>query len=91
MTTKYIRLLRSSADGWDSWGLLAPLGDLLKGLGERIDDGGGFAWAEALEGDVGGLVGFFGCVPEADDDAVVREVGADALADGSCLGEGEGW
>ena len=32
----------------------------------------------------------FGWVPEADDDAVEGKVGADALADGAGLGEGEG-
>ena len=40
--------------------------------------------------EVGGLVGVFDRVPEADDDAVVWKVDADALTDGAGLGEGEG-
>ena len=67
-----------------------PLGDLLEGLGESVDDDGGFAAAEALDGVFGGLVGIFGGVPETDDDAVVGKVRADALADGAGLREGEG-
>ena len=65
--------------------LVVPVGDLLKGLGEGVDDDVGFAAAEALDGLFGGLVGVVGGVPEADDDAVVGKVRADALADGSGL------
>ena len=50
-------------DGGASGGLLAPEGDLPDGLGESVDDDGGFADAEALDGEVGGLVWIFGCVP----------------------------
>lgn len=70
-------------------GGLGPVGDLLEGLGQGVDDDGGFAAAEAFNGEFGGLVGVFGWVPETDDDAVVGEMGADALTDGSGLGEGE--
>ena len=70
--------------------MLAPLSDLLKCLSESGDDESWSAVAEALDGEVGGLVGIFGGVPQADDDAVVGQVQADALADGAGLGEGEG-
>jgi hypothetical protein len=66
------------------------VGDLLQGLGQGADNDVGFAAAEAFDGELGGLVGVFGWVPEADDDAVVGEMRADALTDGSGLGEGEG-
>ncbi len=71
-------------------GLLGPVEDLAQGLGQGVDDYCGFACSEALDGEFGGLVGVFAGVPKADDDAVVGEVVADALADGSGLGEGEG-
>jgi hypothetical protein len=74
--------------------LLLPLGDLLEGLGEGVDDYVGVAGTEALDGVLGGLVGGLGGivdgVPEADADAIGREVGADALTDGAGLREGEG-
>ncbi len=70
--------------------LLMPLRDLLEGLGECVDDDGGFAAAEAFDGLLGGLVGIVGGVPEANDDAVFRQVRTNALADGAGLGEGEG-
>jgi len=62
-----------------------PLRDLLEGLGESVDDDSRFAAAEALNGLLGGLVGIVGGVPEANDDAVVGQVCANALADGSSL------
>ena len=71
--------------------MLAPKCDLPEGLSESVNNDGGFAAAEALDAKVVGLIGVFGGVPEADDDAVLGKVGADALADGSGLGEGEGW
>ena len=52
-------------------GRLGPEGDLLKGLGEGVHDGVGLAVAEALDGQLGGLFGVFGGVPQANDDAVV--------------------
>jgi len=67
--------------------LVVPLSDLLKGLVEGVDDDVGFAAAEALNGLLGGLVEVVGVVPEADDDAVVRQVRTDALADGASLRE----
>jgi hypothetical protein len=76
--------------GGISGGLLTPDGDLPEGLSESADDDGGFAVAEALDGEVGSLVGVVGGVPEADHDAIVGQVQADALADGAGLGEGEG-
>jgi len=72
-------------------GFLVPVCYLTNRFGEGVDDDGGLADAEAFDAEVGGLVGVFGGVPEADDDAVAGKVGADALADGSGLGEGEGW
>jgi hypothetical protein len=71
-------------------GGLRPVGDLLQGLGQGAHDDVGFAAAEAFDGELGGLVGVFSWVPEADDDAVVGEMRADALTDRSGLGEGEG-
>ena len=71
-------------------GLSMPLRDMPDGLSEGVDDDGGFAVAEALDGEVVGLVGVVGGVPKADDDAVVGKVRADTLADGAGLGEGEG-
>jgi hypothetical protein len=71
-------------------GGLGPIGDLPDGLGEGDNDDVGSAVAEALDGEFGGLVGVFGRVPKADDDAVVGQMGADALADGAGLREGEG-
>ena len=68
---------------------LGPAGDLYEGLGEGVDDDVGFSAAEAFDGEFGGF-GIFGGIPEADDDAVVGHVGADALAEGSGLREGEG-
>lgn len=62
--------------------------DLLEGLREGVDDDVGFAAAKALDGEVG-LVGFFGGVPEANDDAVVGQVCPNALTDGAGLREGE--
>ena len=62
-----------------------PVCDLLECLGEGVDDDGGFAVAEALDEEFRGLVGIFGWAPEADDNAVVGQVGADALADGAGL------
>lgn len=56
-----------------------------------MNDYGGFAAAEALDGLLGALLGIVGGVPKTNDDAVVGQVRADALADGSCLREGEGW
>ena len=67
-----------------------PVRDLLECLGEGGDDDVGFAAAEAFDELFGGLVGIVGGVPEADDDAVVRQMRTDALADGAGLGEGEG-
>ena len=64
-----------------------PVIDLFEGLGEGVDDDSGSSVAEALDGEVGGLVGIVGGVPETDDDAIVGKVGADALADGPGLGE----
>ena len=69
---------------------LGPVGDLLQSLGEGVDDDVGLADAEALDGQLGSLFGVFGTVPQADDDAVVGQVRANALADGSGLREGEG-
>ena len=40
--------------------LVAPDSDLPEGLSESADDDGGFAVAEALDGEVGGLVGVVG-------------------------------
>lgn len=71
--------------------LVVPLRDLVEGLGQGVDDYVGSAAAEALDGLLDGLVEVVGGVPEADDDAIVGQVGADALADGSGLREGEGW
>ena len=51
------------AYGGASGGLLAPEGDLPEGLGESVDDDGGFAVAEALDGEVGSLLGIVGGVP----------------------------
>ena len=67
----FVRYMRI---GGISGGLLVPVCDLPDGLGEGVDDDGGSAAAEALDGEVGGLVGVFGGVPEADDDAVVGKV-----------------
>ena len=78
------------AYGGASGGLLAPESDLPEGLSESVDDDGGLAVAEALYGEVGSLFGVVGGVPQADHDAVVGQVQADALADGAGLGEGEG-
>jgi hypothetical protein len=78
------------AYGGASGGLLAPESDLPEGLGESVDDDGGLAVAEALDGEVGGLFGVVGGVPQADDDAIVGQMQADALADGAGLGEGKG-
>ena len=78
------------ADGRISGGLHMPVIDLLEGLGEGVDDQSGSSIAEALDGEVGGLLRIVGSVPETDDDAVVGQVQADALADGAGLGEGEG-
>ena len=55
--------IRLHADGGAPGGLLAPEGDLPDGLGESVDDDGGFSVAEALDGEVRGLVGVFGGVP----------------------------
>ena len=71
-------------------GLLMPACYLSNCFGQSIDDDGGLASAEAFYAELVGLVGVFCWVPEADDDAVAGKVGADALADGSGLGEGEG-
>lgn len=79
-----------TAHGRDAGGQ-GPVSDLLEGLGEGVDDHVGFAAAEAFDREVGGLVGIVGGVPQADDDAVVGKVRADALADGAGLREGEGW
>ena len=67
-----------------------PLRDLLEGLGECVDDDRRFAAAKALDGLLGSLFGIVGGVPEANDDAVVGQVCANALADGAGLREGEG-
>ena len=67
-----------------------PLSDLLKGLVQGVDDNIGFAAAEALDGLLSGLVEVVCGVPEADDDAVIGKVCADALADGAGLREGKG-
>lgn len=78
------------AYGGASRGLLAPECDLPEGLSESVYDDGGLAVAEALDGEVGGLFGVVGGVPQADHDAIVGQVQADALADGARLREGEG-
>jgi hypothetical protein len=65
--------------------LVVPVGYLLKGLSEGVDDDVWFAAAEAFDGLFGGLVGVVGGVPEADEDAVVGKMRADALADGPGL------
>ena len=69
---------------------MAPEGDLAEGLSESVDDDGGLAVAEALDGEIGSLFGVVGGVPQADDDAIVGQMQADALADGARLREGEG-
>jgi hypothetical protein len=55
-------------------GLLMPMCDLPDRLGQGVDDDAGFAVAEALDGEVVGLVGVFSGVPKADDDAIVCKV-----------------
>jgi hypothetical protein len=55
-------------------GLLMPVCDLPDRLGQGVDDDCGSAVAEALDGEVVGLVGVFGRVPKADDDAIVWKV-----------------
>jgi len=80
----------SPLNGVEAGEWLMPLRDLLEGLSESVDDYCGFAAAEALDGLLGGLVGIVGGVPEANDDAVVGQVCANALADGAGLREGEG-
>lgn len=67
-----------------------PVIDLFEGLGEGVDDDGRSTVTEALDGEIGGLLGIVGCVPQTDDDAVVRKMRANALTDGPGLGEGEG-
>ena len=54
--------------------LLVPVCDLPNGLGQSVDYGRRTAAAEALDGEIVRLVGVFGGVPNADDDAVVRKV-----------------
>lgn len=71
-------------------GRLGPVGDLLEGLGEGVDDDVGLAVAEAFDGQLGSLFGIFGSVPQANDDAVVGKVRTNALTDGAGLREGEG-
>jgi hypothetical protein len=71
--------------------LLVPLRDLLKSLTESVDDDVWFAVAESLDDLLWVLLGIVGGVPKANDDAIVGQVRADALADGACLREGEGW
>jgi len=51
-----------------------PVCDLPDRLGQGVDNDGGSAVAEALDGEVVGLVGVFGGVPKADDDAIVWKV-----------------
>ena len=68
--------------------LLGPESDLLKGLGQCVNDDGGFSGAETLDGKVRHLVGVIGCVPEADDDAVMGQMYPNALTDRASLREG---
>ena len=74
--------------GWLA-ALLMPVCDLPDRLGQGVDNDGGSAVAEALDGEVVGLVGVFGGVPKADDDAIVWKVRPDTLTDGAGLGEGK--
>src|SRR5277367_3461315 len=55
-------------------GLLMPVCDLPNRLAQGVDNDGGSAVAEALDGEVVGLIGVFGGVPKADDDAIVWKV-----------------
>jgi hypothetical protein len=55
-------------------GLLMPVCGLSDRLGEGVDNDGGSTVAEALDGEVVGLVRVFGGVPKADDDAIVWKV-----------------
>lgn len=72
-------------------GGLGPQSDLAQSLSHGVDDDGGFASAEAFDGQLGSLVGVFGRAPETYDDAIFRQVRADSLTDGARLREGEGW
>ena len=67
-----------------------PVCDLPHGLTQGVDDGGGSAAAEALDGEIVGLVGVLHGTPKPDDDPVAGKMCAGALTDGAGLGEGEG-
>ena len=51
-----------------------PVCGLSDRLGEGVDNDGGSTVAEALDGEVVGLVRVFGGVPKADGDAIVWKV-----------------
>ena len=67
-----------------------PVCDLPDGLSEGVDDDRGSAVAEALDGEIVGLIWIFSWIPKPDNDAVLGKVRADALTDGAGLGESEG-